>query len=614
MRISELKDCLDAFVENSSIKSILIDGEWGVGKTHFIKRYFGIGLSCCKRRRGKKKNVALGKKVLYVSLFGKEKVDEIHTELFNQFRWRKVAKILSKVIKLCPKVGDKLSSLSNDLIEASEEKNCKSESAVIKKAGTRKIRKTVIVIDDFERKSVCENVLLGYLISLIDQGFKVVVVGNFKKNSKEEDVKKEECLCLKCDQRKSKLEKGITEYKEKVFDRVYEITQTQEESIEKLLGVNYKYHQVCFFVKGENLRNIIKANSLFNEIKARVVEKEFTIDTIDFGKLFECCIIIVEENLTRKYTSKIENKEDNLTRAMIDASGSLKSYDILCGITIVTKRQNRDGDNEYLSMAMLSAVDKIFLENDWSAFEKLYSKKTESILSVDMRLLSDEELANTIVEQKELVFQMLNKKDSLELGEKIEHLIVKWLHYEYSISEDEKSKLFDKLYELEISPEGFASHARAGYKNTSEFYKSFTKFCDEKNFLELKEKVSSVYNQFKTASIDKEKAKAFDAIRKLIKELIRDLNAPDSEWRTLRYSIIKENNFFIGNFSGTVDKYVFELASWVLRELQYVGGSGFEVLPKDEFFNILKKQAEDNKDDGQLQRRVLMFLPQESQQ
>ena len=77
MKIDKLKEIFKNFYCNND-RAILIDGVWGVGKTHTILEFLE-SLEFCKTR------VPFSAKYKYVSLFGKSNIDEIHTEIYRQF-------------------------------------------------------------------------------------------------------------------------------------------------------------------------------------------------------------------------------------------------------------------------------------------------------------------------------------------------------------------------------------------------------------------------------------------------------------------------------------------------------------------------------------------------
>ena len=68
MKSKDLEQIIENF-SNDNHRSLLIDGPWGTGKTYQVLNYI---------KHKKKKSI----KVTYISIFGKQSIDEINTELY----------------------------------------------------------------------------------------------------------------------------------------------------------------------------------------------------------------------------------------------------------------------------------------------------------------------------------------------------------------------------------------------------------------------------------------------------------------------------------------------------------------------------------------------------
>ncbi|MDZ4195761.1 MAG: P-loop NTPase fold protein, partial [Candidatus Izemoplasmatales bacterium] len=151
MKSRDLGDVLNKFVKGN-YRSVLIDGPWGCGKTYQIRK-------CIDTFKNDKP------RIYYISLFGKESIDEINTELYrtihpSAFKAKKIStmglNMISKAFAPIPVVGgisgivDALGFAINDL----PEKNISGNQ--------------IIVFDDLERvdKALSYVSLLGYMNSL----------------------------------------------------------------------------------------------------------------------------------------------------------------------------------------------------------------------------------------------------------------------------------------------------------------------------------------------------------------------------------------------------------------------------------------------------------------
>ena len=97
LNITKINDILNEYIQNKNLKSILIDGPWGCGKTHQVNE-FTVNYNKKKTNDKKRKDCTNDyEDIYYVSLFGLESIDEIHTEIYIQAQ--KTSDKIVKVIK-----------------------------------------------------------------------------------------------------------------------------------------------------------------------------------------------------------------------------------------------------------------------------------------------------------------------------------------------------------------------------------------------------------------------------------------------------------------------------------------------------------------------------------
>lgn len=180
--------------------AVLLQGEWGCGKTWFIKNFlkkylpdvfeakpaFASSLQreweCGKQWFEKKflKNALHKKniKYLYISLYGVSSFGEIDDKIFEQLHpllsSKKIA-IAGTIFKSCVKAGLKF-DLLNDIDASILFKNAEN---------------LIIVFDDLERCNLELNKTLGYINSFVeDQKSKVIILANEKElEAREQEIK-----------------------------------------------------------------------------------------------------------------------------------------------------------------------------------------------------------------------------------------------------------------------------------------------------------------------------------------------------------------------------------------------------------------------------------------
>lgn len=212
MNISNLTKILDSFYSNNKIKSILIDGPWGCGKTYTIKKFINDKNSIC-----------------YVSLFGIKNVDELNTFIYktvhtnrivSKYSFNSISKIvnpLSTTIYANPNVLQKIEDTENP----------------------------IIVFDDLERveQSFSLTELFGYIDKFINNGIRIICCYNKEKLA--EDKKKS------------------FDFLEKIFDRIFVISETNTDFLRELLPNDIDLEFSDFYMNqhslfGINLRAYIK--------------------------------------------------------------------------------------------------------------------------------------------------------------------------------------------------------------------------------------------------------------------------------------------------------------------------------------------------------------------
>ncbi|MBO7273313.1 MAG: AAA family ATPase, partial [Clostridia bacterium] len=230
MNVENLGMVFENFKTDSN-RAILLDGPWGVGKTYQILQFLKKDPSI----NDKEKN-----RIIYVSLFGKTTIDEIHTDIYSKLYplkngAKRAIQVIPKVAPLFGTVGNIISNMEfalntdenkfNALGKNIEKVSQKVEiiandinSASDSKSKVRKSKnRTIVVFDDLERidpQKMSFGDILGYINNLFLQNIKVIVICNSK------EIKDEHFIS----------------FKEKVFDREYKISATNDQIISSYFG------------------------------------------------------------------------------------------------------------------------------------------------------------------------------------------------------------------------------------------------------------------------------------------------------------------------------------------------------------------------------------------
>ncbi|URJ58980.3 P-loop NTPase fold protein [Paenibacillus polymyxa] len=303
-------DLIVEYVTDDRYKqAVLIDGDWGSGKTYFVQEKLIKSLK--DKIEGNAENI---ENVLYVSLYGMENLSQIIEDIYSatlemffdkklgEGTGQKIGKGINIVSKLMT-TGMKYFNLDKDDLP--------------KLSDVKTIKNCVVIFDDLERCSIDINQLLGFINNLVEHNsMKVIIVANQSEIGKPKlisdlphkysvvlnpNLKPNESKDKGVEQDKSPLtKKQLQEYTEQVFseDILYEKVK------EKLIGltINYKanindnYEEIIGkYIKHElSKENLI----LHKEVVISIFEKRqhSNIRTLIFALIaYEKILMIVSE-------------------------------------------------------------------------------------------------------------------------------------------------------------------------------------------------------------------------------------------------------------------------------------------------------------------------------
>lgn len=157
--------------ENIYNYAVMIDGEWGCGKTYFVREALIPAISEHEEDKPEDKKRC----VIYTSLYGVNSVDEISKQIILNAYFEKAgkakgliqtsSKIFGAALSLLPAFGIDIDvkDLSGKLSELLQVKN------------------SILVFDDLERCDCPINEVLGYINTFVEQeGLKVILIANEK--------------------------------------------------------------------------------------------------------------------------------------------------------------------------------------------------------------------------------------------------------------------------------------------------------------------------------------------------------------------------------------------------------------------------------------------------
>lgn len=181
----EITELLCDYVKEETYNyAIMLDGEWGSGKTYFIKNKFVPRIESLTN--AKEENYVS----IYISLYGLQNVDEIRIKLYESILLMdvKFSNFAHKLSKKINKIGTykKINRLIHPAAKGIKHFFLKGSPDLEKVAtdiysGFKKLDKYILIVDDLERCDISINAVLGYLNSFVEhEGLKMIIIANEK--------------------------------------------------------------------------------------------------------------------------------------------------------------------------------------------------------------------------------------------------------------------------------------------------------------------------------------------------------------------------------------------------------------------------------------------------
>lgn len=246
--------------------ALLLDGEWGCGKTYFVQQIL-------------KDHVQESRKMIYVSLYGIRSVDELRNAcadaiLASFFETNDRSETIIDFVRVFGLTMIKQIPVLGDVLN----KGIEERSDLIEKFGKDK---ALFVFDDLERclMSVCE--ILGYINRLVECcGYKVLIVAN-----------EEECKNLQ-----------VLDGQRDLYDRTNE----------KLIGCRLKYRPDLKEIAKHILEQLNKKNSSFMSKEsidkfAEKCEKVMRVEKVENIRILQAALMYAIKILNAIWTTEIED-------------------------------------------------------------------------------------------------------------------------------------------------------------------------------------------------------------------------------------------------------------------------------------------------------------------
>ena len=542
MNVEKLGIVFENFKTDSN-RAILVDGPWGVGKTYQILQFLKKDPST----KDKEKN-----RIIYVSLFGKTTVDEIHTDIYSKLYplksgARKVIQVIPKVAPLFGSVGNiisnmefalntdenKLNSLGKNIEKVSQNVEAIANDINSASDSKSKVRKspnrTIVIFDDLERidpQKMSFGDILGYINNLFLQNIKVIVICNSK------EIKDE----------------NFISFKEKVFDREYKISATNNQIICSYFGDNSTYLKDYIIREFDNnLRIALRVSVFYKEViqQLKMYNENYHEKISNETILYYCALVVASCN-SQRYTTL--QGEDSTKRPLIFAHSDDENIQSITH-NIYNYLKKDDTENCIFDSLIVGLLEYYY----YNTYDKLISlfvdySKCEDPFVEDPFCLSDEEKRNLFARQFEKI-----KSDQEFSNRSINDVIRKMCRYEEFSDIDNRENIIIKNIIKKCADREM--HFLLDFS-----YNECQRFNDFRKKLKIayeREMVAQMINNLCDSYINKKYAKLYDYLYELqIKNIFVENNKLNREI----INNIKKNNYFIEDLFGTMEYSQWEIA------------------------------------------------------
>ena len=541
MNVENLCKVFENFKEDKN-RAILVDGPWGVGKTYQILQFL-------KKDSSNKKNES---KIIYVTLFGKTTIDEIHTDIYSKLHpikneAKKVVQIIPKVAPLFGTVGNIVSNMEfalntneqkNDSIGKNIEKavqDIKNLADNINTAGNNETtlkkakNKTIVIFDDLERvdsKKMPFGDILGYINNLFLQNIKVIVICNSKEIE----------------------DKDFSSFKEKVFDREYRISSTNSQIISSYFG-DYSRFLKDYITEefDNNLRIALRVSNFYKEvIKELSTYNDKCFEKISNETILFYCALVVNGCNSRKYI-EAQNEPDAKKHLLFVSSDDENIQKIAQSICDYLENQNI---STYILDSLIIGLLEGYYYNTYDRLAPMFAdiKNQEDPFMQDPFCLSDDEKIELFTKQYEKICT-----DSTIRNRRINNIIDAMCKYErFSDINNREDVIIENVLEKceEKEIHYLIDLPFGGCERYLSFSKKLKATYDSKQ-------ISTMANNLNDSHRNGKYSELYDLLCEIER---RSLFALNSNLPEDVLNVIKSNKFFIENLFATIDIPQWEVA------------------------------------------------------
>ncbi len=249
----EIVDILINYVDESIYDyAVMIDGEWGCGKTYFIKKRLYTELEKHEKEKAQNQEGYKPKGIIYLSLYGVKSLEEVSKQILMESYFVKSGNAKG-IIRKGTEITGKMLPVLFDIIKTKTGLELEAENVSNAAGGFFSVKDSILIFDDLERCNCPVNEVLGYINTYVEhEGMKVIIIANQKEIGKNAYLTNQELKYLVAANEKINFDENIerksnfftqSNEEEKIKENAVAIS-TIKDRINKLFGQDVQYEKV----------------------------------------------------------------------------------------------------------------------------------------------------------------------------------------------------------------------------------------------------------------------------------------------------------------------------------------------------------------------------------
>ena len=249
----EIVNVLINYVDESIYDyAVMIDGEWGCGKTYFIKKRLYTELEKHEKEKAQNQEGYKPKGIIYLSLYGVKSLEEVSKQILMESYFVKSGNAKG-IIRKGTEITGKMLPVLFDIIKTKTGLELEAENVSNAAGGFFSVKDSILIFDDLERCNCPVNEVLGYINTYVEhEGMKVIIIANQKEIGKNAYLTNQELKYLVAANEKINFDENIerksnfftqSNEEEKIKENAVAIS-TIKDRINKLFGQDVQYEKV----------------------------------------------------------------------------------------------------------------------------------------------------------------------------------------------------------------------------------------------------------------------------------------------------------------------------------------------------------------------------------